>query len=1018
MTIQTTQQARLQDDLRGLVSGQVRCDDIVAQLYSTDAGPFEIRPIGVVWPRCAADVSAVVRYCSEENIPVHPRGSGTSSAGGALGPGIVLDFTRHMKRLLHAEGDTVLVQPGAIRERLNDILKRSTGRFFAPSSSFLPTDTIGGIISSDVAGPRWLKYGFPHEFVEELEIVTADGTISTLLPVEIQKLSQSGLPQQLLMIPQLIADASHAIQIEQTQNTPSNAGYCLSGVTDQSTFYPTRLFAGCEGSLGIITKLRVRTSVRATLSGGAFLLFDSLEKAAEAVPFVLKSEPALCELIDRRTVRLMCEKDSRFVPFLPMGTEYALLVELHDVSPASLGERLHQLVYLLRYKKSLIFGSFMAQAPEEFAVFSQFLKNSELALLALGSGVELITLFEDLWVPVSALPEFLAETQLLLRKHDLVYSIGGHLGQGHIRIILIVDLNHPISTEKINEIAGEICSKTVHFGGSFGSARDWGMARTQFLPSCSPQLFPVFEQIKRLLDPQGILNPQTAIFLPENERFFPRSALTYRNEVWKRSLRGEKQKDIYSEASAKHSKNSVFSVDESDDSPVHATSSDLDRPGVRSQLETQFDWNRHSFDSDVYGCTGCGLCRIRTGGLRMCPSFRHEPEEKSSCRAKANVLRGVLDGRLSLETMSENALREIGERCIGCHCCKSECPTGIDIPKLSYRIRSAYAEAHGLAFIDKIISNLDILLHLGISCRCLFTHFQKAKTVRWFFEKMLGITYSRSFPTIVRRRFLRQRHSISHSIRRPAAKAVLFIDLFSDCYDTVLPEAASAVLQHNNVDLIIPPRQKPSGHLSFAVGDMPRAERLARINTRVLIDYVRQGYRIVTLEPISAISLSREYLWQLDNSETRAVAEKTTDLCSFLLELHREGKLDLNLNPLPRIVGYHAPCRTLALVNKPVDVPTPAEEILRLIPRLNVRRLERGCCGLAGPSGFKKENHMASLMLGMPLFLALRDPSIEFGATECNFCRLQMEQGTEKKVYHPVKLLAHSYRLLQFPQLE
>lgn len=1018
MTIQTTQQARLQDDLRGLVSGQVRCDDIVAQLYSTDAGLFEIRPIGVVWPRCAADVSAVVRYCSEENIPVHPRGSGTSSAGGSLGPGIVLDFTRHMKRLLHAEGDTVLVQPGAIRERLNDILKRSTGRFFAPSSSFLPTDTIGGIVSSDVAGPRWLKFGFPHEYVEELEVVTADGTLCTLSPVEIKELSQSGLPQQLLKVPQLLENAARTIQKEQAQNVPSNAGYRLCGVTDQSTFYPARLFAGCEGSLGIITKLRVRTSVRAAVSGGVFLLFDSLEKAAEAVPFVLRYEPALCELIDRRTVRLMCEKDARFAPFLPMGTEYALLVELQDVSPSSLGERLHQLVHFLRYEKTLIFGSFMAQAPEEFAVFSQFLKNSELALSALGSEVELVTLFEDLWVPVSALPEFLAETQLLLRKHDLVYSIGGHLGQGHIRIILIADLNLPISSEKINEIADEICTKTVHFGGSFGSARDWGMARTRFLPACSPQLFSVFAQIKRLLDPQGILNPQTAIFLPENERFFPRSALTHRNEVWKRSLRDKKRKDTDSESSVESARISVFSDDESVGSPVRRISSDSDRSRVRSQLETQFDWNRGSFESDVYGCTGCGLCRIRTVGLRMCPSFRHEPEEKSSCRAKANVLRGVLDGKLSLETMSENALREIGERCIGCHCCKSECPTGIDIPKLSYRIRSAYAEAHGLALIDKIISNLDVLLHLGIRCRCLFTRFQKAKTVRWFFEKMLGITYSRTFPNIVRHRFLGQRRVVSHSVRRSAAKAVLFVDMFSDCYDTDIPESACAVLQHNNVDLVIPSRQKASGHLSFAVGDMPRAERLARFNTRVLIDYVRQGYRVVTLEPISAISLSREYLWQLDNAETRAVAEKTTDLCSFLLELHREGKLDLNLNPLPRIVGYHAPCRTLALTNKPVDTPTPAEELLRLIPRLNVRRLERGCCGLAGPSGFKKENHMASLMLGMPLFLALRDPSIEFGATECNFCRLQMEQGTEKKVYHPVKLLAHAYRLLQFPQLE
>ena len=174
MTIQTTQQARLQDDLRGLVAGQVRCDEIVSQLYATDAGHFEYRPAGVVWPRCASDVSAVVRYCSEEDLPVHPRGSGTTAAGGSLGPGVVLDFTRHMRRLLHVEGNSVVVQPGAIRERLNDILRRSTGRFFAPSSGFLPTDTLG-LSFLPMGRPRWLNTVFLMTTSRSSEVVWADG---------------------------------------------------------------------------------------------------------------------------------------------------------------------------------------------------------------------------------------------------------------------------------------------------------------------------------------------------------------------------------------------------------------------------------------------------------------------------------------------------------------------------------------------------------------------------------------------------------------------------------------------------------------------------------------------------------------------------------------------------------------------------------------------------------------------------------------------------------------------------
>ena len=1013
MVIQTTQQARLQDDLRGLVTGQVRCDEIIAQLYATDAGPMECRPSGVVWPRSAADVSAVVRYCADEGIPVHPRGSGTTAAGGSLGPGVVLDFTRHMKRLLHVDGETIQVQPGAVRERLNDILKRSVGRFFAPSTGFLPTDTLGGIVSTDTAGPRWLRYGFPHDFIEELEVVLADGTISDLKTIPLDKLTEDSVPVSFRSSAELIRRAEADVAAEQPNSKPCCAGYLLRSVIDEFGFHPQRLFVGNEGSLGIITKITAKTSVRAAVSGGAILLFDSLEKTAEAVQTILDFDPTLCELIDRRTISLICEKDARLSGYLPLGTEYALLVEIQDNFLTSLNDRLERLVQSVRYANPLAFGSFLVCTQEEITLFNSILKQSELALLALGSTVKLVTLFEDLQVPVSFLPEFLSRVQLILRKYNQVYSIGGHLGQGQVRIIPILDLYTRSSTVSLDAMADEICLEAVHFGGSIGSARDLGKTRARFLSICSPKLFPVFAELKRTFDPKGILNPQTAISLPENEIFFPDRTFPSRNKIWEDSLRNNEAKKNRSGSEEFFVKETIADVlNESLEENVPNY-----HVGRHTQLETQFNWKRSSIDSDVYGCTGCGLCRIRTSGLRMCPSFRYEPEEKSSCRAKANVLRGILDGPLSLETLSEDSLKEIGEYCIGCHCCKPECPTGIDIPKLSYRIRSAYAGAHGLSLTDKIISNLDFFLHLGSAWSCAFTFFQKARATRWLFEKIFGIAHGRRFPKIIHRRFLQRRHLPYRPMEKPSARIVLFVDIFADCYDTALSESACAVLRKNNVEFVIPPRQKASGHLAFAVGDMPHAERLVRFNTHVLIDYVRQGYQIVTLEPISAVCLSREYLWQLDNAETRMIAERTTDLSTFLYGLHKEGKLNLELAPLAKNVGYHAPCRTLALTGNPVDMPTPAEELLRLIPQINVRRLERGCCGLAGPSGFRKENHMASLMLGMPLLLALRDSAIEFGATECNFCRLQMEQGTSKHVYHPVKLLAHAYRLATIPEL-
>ncbi|MBQ9127803.1 MAG: FAD-binding oxidoreductase, partial [Thermoguttaceae bacterium] len=168
-------QARLQEDLRGLVRGDVRCDEIVLQLFSSDGGPFQERPTCVVWPRSTADVAAVVQYAAEKKISVHPRGSGSSGGCGAIGSGIILDFSRYMRRLLRAGDDDVVVQPGAIRERVNDGLRSSKRRFFAPSSGHVPVGTIGSILAADAIGPRWLRCGSPNERVLELTVVDAAG---------------------------------------------------------------------------------------------------------------------------------------------------------------------------------------------------------------------------------------------------------------------------------------------------------------------------------------------------------------------------------------------------------------------------------------------------------------------------------------------------------------------------------------------------------------------------------------------------------------------------------------------------------------------------------------------------------------------------------------------------------------------------------------------------------------------------------------------------------------------------
>ena len=344
MSSLSTQQARLQDDLRGLVAGEVRCDDVMLQLYATDASPFECRPAGVVWPRSTRDVVVTVEYCAERGLPIHPRGSGTTSTGGSLGPGIVLDFTRHLRRIIQTDESTVLVQPGAVRERFNDILKRSGNRFFAPSAGFLPTSTLGGILSTDAAGPRWLRYGFPHEAIRELEVVTADGRALRLAPVDLSAPENAAASnptawwneEPFVGLRALLDKAAAALPSARKKGMPDRAGYGIDSVWDGRIFNPARLFSGAEGSLGIITAARLATSIRPEQTAGGILLFDSLENAARSVEPLLAFRPSLCELLDRRTINMLTQQDHRFAQFLPQQAETALLIELDDESAEAL----------------------------------------------------------------------------------------------------------------------------------------------------------------------------------------------------------------------------------------------------------------------------------------------------------------------------------------------------------------------------------------------------------------------------------------------------------------------------------------------------------------------------------------------------------------------------------------------------------------------------------------------------------------------------------------------------------
>lgn len=1015
----TTFQAMLQDDLRGVIEGDVFCNEVMLQLYSTDASMLECRPLGVVFPKTEKDVSATVIYAAEKGISIHPRGAGTESVGGAIGPGLILDFTRYMRRVLQVDDEAVLVEPGVIRERLNYILRTTKKRFFAPSTGHFPTCTIGGILATDCVGPRWLKHRFPHDYVKELEIVAADGQIYHLRPEHIGK-DQNGNPflnKNFLAIPSDVAEtpwnslldlllrAQTAIKMEQDPNRPDRSGYRLEGILQNHVFDPTRLFLGSEGTLGIITKAIVRTWPEPSCSSAIVFLFDSLEKAARSVATILKFDPVLCDLLDRRIINMLKEWDSRFAPILPAETEVVLVVELNGETPMELNDRMNKLVNRIRNIEKLSFGSWIAFHQMEREMFRDLLRKAQGVLLRIRPPFQIITLFEDIQVPVDHLPVFLHTVQNILKGYGITYSLSGHVGQGHVRILPIMEPTRHNVVEIIQNLSADISSEVFRLGGTIGSAQGTGRIRSWSLSQRYPRLFPFFQEIKDLLDPNDLLNP--GIIIPHRDKQTrtgdPGSDQASDREEFKGDDLPVKAPSWIS--MMRHSCPSFENIPEDRD----------DRKKYRTQLEFQLRWDPRQIAEETFQCTGCGLCRIRTAETRMCPNFRFLFEERAAARAKANILRGILESDLDLETLTLDRVRFIGDQCIFCHCCTTECPAQMDIPKLVFRIKSAWNAAHGLTLGDKLFSNIDNVLQMvSPISRCIDWTLSK-RWMRWLLSRIFGILQSRKLPRMAKRNFLSlygKKKGQGHGVHRQNRRVALFVDTYTNFFDVSLGEAAIKVLEHNGIDVYIPPQQKGSGHLAFALGDAERAGSIAQKNVLLFNDLIRQGYEVLTIEPISAVCIRKEYPYVRDDEETALLGQHTTDICSYLYRLHEEGELKLDFTPVHAILGYHAPCRTIALSEASVAAPTPAEELLHLIPGLSIRRLERGCCGLSNAVGMRKENLHMGVRLGRRLFMALREPSIEIGATECNACKIQMEQGANKPVIHPVKFLACAYGLM------
>lgn len=956
------QQQRITEDLAGLFTGEFRFDDVAREIYSTDASIYQIRPLGVAYPRHRDDVVILTQYARDNQLTLVPRGAGSGLAGGAIGDGLIIDFSRHLNRIESIDDETVRVQAGVVRHQLNQAL-RPLGRYFPPDPSSSAVTTVGGMLAVDAAGSHAVRVGSARDHVESIETILADGSLIEA-GTHRTHVEDDSSPRRQELVNQLsrLLLWNRELILEKQPSLQRNAsGYHLRTVLRGDSVHLPRLLVGSEGTLGLFTAATLQTLPLPRQRAASLILFRDLEKALEAVQIVAQLEPSACDLLDRRILSLARDADHRFETLIPPSAEAALLVEFTEFGNDPLKRRLSQVQSLTH---QVDFSALVAMEAENDAdvEFLWSLPSRVVPLLnQLRGETRPIPLIEDIAVAPPMLRDFLLRAQRVFQKHWITASLYAHAASGQVHFRPFLSIPQAGNASLIESLARELYEVAISCGGTVSGEHGNGLSRTAFIRTQYGALYKVFQQIKGLFDPDHLLNPGKIISDDPH--------LTIRN--FRHPPRPEVPAD-------------------SENVPL---------------IPLQLKWAPGEFAETTLRCNGCGDCRTRTAPFRMCPFFHADQEEDASPRAKANLMRSIVTGTVNPKTFSTDQAKELADLCFNCKQCHRECPSTVNIPALAIEAKAQCVAATGLSHADYLLSRAHSFGKLASTFPRVANWAINNPQIRWVIEKLLGIAQQRKIPRFARGEFLKTvRESRSLSER---AEVVYFVDHFVNYHDHDLGRAFLRILQHQGISVTVPRGQVASGMAMISAGDLDAARELAEINVNLLADHAREGKLILCTEPTAAVCLKYEYPRLLDHPDVQLVADQTMEAGAYLQQLAGQNRLKVDFGPVPLELGYHTPCHVRYLSGE-----SPLAALLEQIPELKLKRIEKGCSGMAGAFGLTAKNFEKSLAMGAGLIEEMRTPTFRAGVTECSSCRMQMEQNAPVSTLHPLKILALAYGLM------
>jgi FAD/FMN-containing dehydrogenase/Fe-S oxidoreductase len=835
------------EKLAGRIAGDVCWQRIDRLLLATDASIFFREPAAVVYPKHTGDVVETVGFARRHGIPVHPRGAGSGLCGSALGSGIVVDFTRHMNRLLDIDpaSRTFTCEPGYRFGELARALK-GRGLFFPPDPSSGEYASFGGMVATNASGAHSVKYGNVSDYLLDAEVVLSSGQRFTLSELGTGRVES--LPEPFGRLAALYRENRELIESSYPAVRYNVAGYNLRGLVRENRLHLHKLLAGAEGTLGVATRLTFRLLDRPAHDSLVVAYFDAIDKAAMAVQAILPMGPAGIEVMDRSLLALARSSDPVLRDRIPAGIESVLLVEF-DGDDSLETETLGRRVLDLLADRALSGSAHLAVSSSEKEHFWAVRKAAVPILYKLKGEKKILALIEDAVVPTDRLVEYFTGIYAILERHGVQFVVYGHIAKGLLHTRPLLNLKDPSDIALLKPLADAVFDLVHGLGGVVSGEHGDGRLRSTYIRRQYPALFPLFEQAKRLLDPLNLMNPEIkTASVPDQMMHRLRFGAGYRR--------------------------------------------------VESRPPT-LNW-QDGWHDEIETCHGCTKCTTVTTATRMCPIYKFTRREAAAPKAKANLLRALISGVLDDAVLYQKAFQEVMDLCVGCGSCRLECPSHVDIPKMALEARSRYVERFGPSVHSRLVTSVETLGRYGGRLSGWLQPVMGLKCSRQAGERLTGISHRRPFVPIARR-------SLFQHVQPVAGAGRMQVLYFSGCYaGYIRPAIGSALVQtltHLGMTVHTPP-QHCCGLPLLTKGRADAArEKICRNLERWQHLLDRVDHIVVTCSSCG-LALMDEWSVLMDGPRIRRVADK-------VIHASRLIRRYLNADRTaawPGTLAYHQPC--------------------------------------------------------------------------------------------------------------